>query len=175
MNHPAFTALSFAPRIVTRLGAGLAALLLATAAAAGDWTYYEAKKYGFSMLVPAGTSLRTQEWSGGWGGISGAHEGVRFHGQAKLGAKESNEDIEKYALKLIGVPAGAWVRTDQISNTRGWERAQVFKANVGSRLLFGMYGVGAKGNYLLYLDTTPEDYMNHKKDYDKWYESIRLD
>jgi len=26
-----------------------------------------------------------------------------------------------------------------------------------------------------YLDTTPGDYMDHKTDYDKWYESIRLD
>lgn len=106
---------------------------------------------------------------------TGSHNGVRFHGQAKLGAKESNADIEKYAVNLIGVPAGAWVKVDEVQNTRGWERAQVFKANVGSRLLFGMYGVGPKGNYLLYLDTTPDDYMAYKKDYDKWYESIRLD
>ncbi len=161
--------------IASRFGMALAALLLCTAAFASDWKYYETKKYGFSMLVPTGASLRTQEWSGGWGGMTGSHEGVRFHGQAKLGFKESNEEIEKYALNLIGVPASAWVKTDQVQNTRGWERGYVFKANVGSRLLFGMYGVGQKGNYLLYLDTTPEDYMNHKKDYDKWYESIRLD
>ena len=161
--------------IASRFGVALAALLLSAAAFASDWKYYEAKKYGFSMLVPTGASLATREWGGGWGGISGTSEGVKFHGQAKLGAKESNEDIEKYAVRLIGVPAGAWVKVDQVQNTRGWERAQVFKANVGSRLLFGMYGVGPKGNYLLYLDTTPDDYMTYKKEYDKWYESIRLD
>jgi hypothetical protein len=160
--------------IGSRLGLALAALLL-SASALADWKYYEAKKYGFSMLVPNGAKLATREWGGGWGGMSGSYEGVKLHGQAKLGAKESNDDIEKYALNLIGVPANAWVKVDQVSNTRGWERGQVFKANVGSRLLFGMYGVGPKGNYLLYLDTTPEDYMEHKKDYDKWYESIRLD
>ena len=161
-------------RLASRFLMALATLLL-SASALADWKYYEAKKYGFSMLVPNGASLGTREWGGGWGGISGVSEGVKFHGQAKLGAKESNDDIEKYAVNLIGVPAGAWVKVDQVQNTRGWERGQVFKANVGSRLLFGMYGVGAKGNYLLYLDTTPDDYMNHKKDYDKWYESIRLD
>ena len=76
---------------------------------------------------------------------------------------------------LIGIPASAWSKTDQATNVRGWERSYVFKANVGSRLIFGMYGVGRKGNYLLYLDTPPGDYMDHKADYDKWYESIRLD
>ena len=42
-------------------------------------------------------------------------------------------------------------------------------------MVFGAYGVGAKGNFLLYLETTPADYNDHKADYDKWYESIRLD
>jgi len=162
-------------QVASRLAVALAAVLLSATAFASDWKYYETKKYGFSMLVPNGTRLNTRQWGGGWGGISGRSEDVKFHGQAKLGAKESNEEIERYAVNLIGVPAGAWVKVDQVQNARGWERGYVFKANVGSRLLFGMYGVGTKGNYLLYLDTTPEDYMNHKKDYDKWYESIRLD
>jgi len=152
----------------------LAGLLL-SASAFADWSYYETKPYGFSMLVPIGTKVQTREWGGGWGGISANHEGVKFYGLSKLGAKESDEEIEKYALATIGVPASAWTKTDQGRNVRGWERSYVFKANVGSRLLFGMYGVGKKGNYLLYLDTTPGDYMDHKADYDKWYESIRLD
>src|SRR5687768_15436016 len=91
----------------------LAAMVLSASALASDWKYYETEKYGFSMLVPAGAKLATREWGGGWGGMSGSHEGVRFDGQAKLGAKESNEDIEQYALKLIGVPANAWVKVDQ--------------------------------------------------------------
>lgn len=124
--------------IASRFGVTLAALLFSAAALASDWKYYETKQYGFSMLVPTGASLRTQEWGGGWGGMTGSHNGVRFYGQAKLGAKESNADIEKYAVNLIGVAAGAWVKVDEVQNTRGWERAQVFKANVGSRLLFGM-------------------------------------
>ena len=95
-----------------RFGLAIAALLL-SASALADWKYYETKKYGFSMLVPEGASLSTREYGGGWGGISGSSEGVKFHGQAKLGAKESNEDIEKYAVNLIGVPASAWVKTDQ--------------------------------------------------------------
>ena len=38
-----------------------------------------------------------------------------------------------------------------------------------------VFGVGKKGNYLLYLETTVDDYNAHKADYNKWYESIRLD
>ena len=154
---------------------GLLAGLMTSTAALADWKYYETKEYGFSMLVPVGANLNTKEWGGGWGGMNSTFEGVKFYGLAKLGAKESDADIEKYAVNLIGIPASAWTKTDQGMNVRGWERSYVFKANVGSRLIFGMYGVGKKGNYLLYLDTTPSDYMDHKADYDKWYESIRLD
>ena len=153
----------------------LTGLVLCSVALAADWKYYETKQYGFSMLVPSGAKLQTREWGGGWGGMSSTFEGVKFYGLAKLGAKESNADIEKYALSVIGIPESAWTKVDQGSNTRGWERYYVFKANVGARLVYGMYGVGKKGNYLLYLDTTPGDYMDHKTDYDKWYESIRLD
>ena len=160
-------------RLASRFGVALAALLM-SATAFADWKNYDSPAYGFSMLIPAGAGVATRESPGGWGGIAGSFEGLRFHGQAKLGAKESNEDIERYAIALIGVPAGAWVKVDQVSGTRGWERGYVFRANVGSRLLFGMYGVGPRGNYLLYLDTTPEDYASHKADFDRWYESITL-
>jgi hypothetical protein len=160
--------------IKSRLAVTAAGLLLSLAALA-DWNYYQSKPYGFSMLVPAGTKVMTREWGGGWGGIHATVDGVKFYGLAKLGPKESDADIEAYAIRTIGVPAGAWTKVDENRNVRGWERSYVFKANVGSRLLYGMYGVGPKGNYLLYLDTTPGDYMDHKKDYDKWYESIRLD
>ena len=60
-------------------------------------------------------------------------------------------------------------------SARGWGRYRTFRATSGSKLVFGGYGVGPKGNYLLYLETTPADYNEHKADYDKWYESIRLD
>ena len=161
-------------RLVQTFFGLLVGLMMSTAAFA-DWKYYETKEYGFSMLLPAGAKLNTKEWGGGWGGMNSNYDGVKFYGLAKLGARESDADIEKFAVNLIGIPASAWIKTDQGTNVRGWERSYVFKANVGSRLIFGMYGVGKKGNYLLYLDTTPGDYMEHKTDYDKWYESIRLD
>lgn len=154
---------------------GLCSLLLATVAFAVDWKYYETKPYGFSMLVPTNAKIQEREWGGGWAGLSAREPGVQFYGLAKLGAKESNEDIERYALRTIGIPASAWIKIDQGQNVRGWERFYTFKANLGAKLYYGMYGVGKKGNYLLYVETTPDDYMQHKADYDKWYESIRLD
>ena len=163
---------------VSKLLIGLSALLVAataTVASAADWRYYETKPYGFSMLVPTGVRLVEREWGGGWGGLSGREGDVMFYAQAKLGTKETNEDIEQYALRTIGISANAWTKIDQGQNVRGWERYATFKANLGSKLYYGMYGVGKKGNYLLYLETTPADYMASKADYDKWYESIRLD
>ncbi len=163
---------------LSRLLLGLSALLVAaaaTVASASDWRYYETKPYGFSMLVPTGVRLVEREWGGGWGGFSGRDGDVLFYAQAKLGVKESNEDIEQYALRTIGISANAWTKIDQGQNVRGFERYATFKANLGSKLYYGMYGVGKKGNYLLYLETTPGDYLAYKNDYDKWYESIRLD
>ena len=159
----------------SKLLATLATLVLATVAFASDWRYYETKPFGFSMLVPTSTRLVEREWGGGWGGLSGRSEDVLFYAQAKLGAKESDADIETYALRTIGIPASAWTKVDQGTNVRGWERFNTFKANLGAKLYYGMYGVGKKGNYLLYMETTPSDYMAYKTDYDKWYESIRLD
>ncbi len=143
---------------LSKLLLGLSALLMAaaaTVASASDWRYYESKPYGFSMLVPTGVRLVEREWGGNWGGLSGREGDVLFYAQAKLGAKETNEDIEQYALRTIGISAAAWTKIDQGQNVRGFERYATFKANLGSKLYYGMYGVGKKGNYLLYLETTP--------------------
>ena len=159
--------------LTTRLIAA-AVLCLAAQIAVADWKYYEAKKYGFSMLVPEGTKLTEKELGGGWGQLWGNSDGVKLYGLAKLGAKESDADIEKFAVKTIGIPAGQWKQVDA-GAMRGFERSKTFEAVSGSKLYFGGYGVGKKGNYLLYLETTVQDYNDHKADYMKWYESIRLD
>jgi hypothetical protein len=138
-----------------------------------DWKYYEAKGYGFSMLIPEGTMMREKELGGGWGQLWGDHEGVKLHGLAKLGKKESNEEIEKFAVKTIGIPAREWKMVDA-GPGNGFERSKTFEAVRGSKLYFGGYGVGPQGNYLLYLETTVEDYNAHRADYMKWYKSISV-
>jgi len=149
-------------------------ILLAAQVASADWKYYEAKSYGFSMLVPEGTKMRDKELGGGWGQLWGEHEGVKLYGMAKLGKKETDAEIEKFAVRIIGIPAKEWRLVD-IGPGRGFERSKTFEAIRGDRLYFGGYGVGKQGNYLLYLETTVGDYNAHKADYLKWYESIRLD
>ena len=152
-----------------------ALLCLLAQAASADWKYYEAKKYGFSMLVPAGVAVKERTWSGGWGQLWADSEGVKLYGLAKLGAKESDADIEKFAVQQIGIPASEWKLVDSGTGRRGFERFRTFEAVRGGKLYFGGYGVGPKGNYLLYLETTVDDYNGHKADYNKWYDSIRLD
>jgi hypothetical protein len=150
------------------------ALLLAAAQlAAADWKSYDAQTYGYSMLVPEGTRMTTKELGGGWGQLWGDSDGVKLYGLAKLGAKESDADIEKFAVKTIGIPAAKWKMVDSGSG-RGFERYRTFEAVQGGKLYFGGYGVGRQGNYLLYVATTVDDYDAHKADYRKWYDSIRV-
>jgi hypothetical protein len=150
------------------------AVFAATAAAQG-WKLYEAKAYGFSMLIPEGTMVREREWSGGWGGIYAQHEGVRLYGLAKLGTKASDDEIEKFAVDVVGIPREAWTLIDAGKMKKGWIRYHTVKAMKGSKLVFGGYGVGPKGSYLLYLETTPADFREHEADYEKWYASIELE
>ena len=150
-------------------------VLTAQSAMASDWKPYAAKTYGFSMLVPTGVAVKEREWGGGWGGLNAEFEGVKLYGLAKLGAKATDAEIEKFAVQTIGIPASEWTLVDSGTNQRGWSRYRTFRATKGSKLYFGGYGVGPQGNYLLYLETTPADYNSHVGDYNKWYESIRLE
>jgi hypothetical protein len=159
-------------KTATKLIAG-ALLCMVSQFAAADWKYWESKPYSYSMLVPEGTKMTTRELGGGWGEAWGESDGVRFYGLAKLGAKESDAEIEKFAIKTIPIPAGEWKKIDS-GTGRGFERYNTFEAVRGNDLYFGGYGVGKQGNYLLYLKTTVSDYNAHKADYIKWYESIRL-
>ena len=153
----------------------LLVLAFMQAASASDWSYYEAKRYGYSMLVPTGVKVKEREWDGGWGGVAAEFEGVKLYGLAKLGERASDVEIEKFALRTIGIPASQWKLIDSGTRQGGWLRYKTFQATVGAKLYFGGYGVGPKGNYLLFLETTPADYNDHKADYLKWYESIRLE
>ena len=152
-----------------------ALLLSAGVAAASEWTQYEAKAYGFSMLIPVGAAVRERESAGGWGGMYASFEGVKVYGLARLGTKESDTDIERFAVQVIGIPASQWTMIDAGANQNGWGRYRTFRAASGQKLYFGGYGVGAKGNYLMYLETTVSDYNEHKADFTRWYESIRLE
>ncbi|EDY22304.1 hypothetical protein CfE428DRAFT_0429 [Chthoniobacter flavus Ellin428] len=137
------------------------------------WTTYKANDYGFSMLVPEGAKVQTKEWGGGWGGLYSEHDGVTLYAVAKLGEPESAEDIEAFGVKLTMIPDDGWTQIDK-GTGKGWKWYRTVKATKGSKLAFGGYGVGPKGSYLLILVTTAADFKEHQADYEKWYESIRL-
>jgi len=149
--------------------------LLPGVCAAGEdgWETYKANDYGFSMLIPEGAQVKTKEWTDGWGGLYVEHDGVTVFGVAQLGKFASAEDIEKFGVKFTKIPDDAWTEIDKGSGN-GWKWYKTVKAAKGSKLVFGGYGVGPKGSYLLILVTTPADFKEHQADYQKWYKSIRL-
>jgi hypothetical protein len=59
-------------------------------------------------------------------------------------------------------------------NRNGWNWFHTVEAVAGQQLIFGGYGTGPKGSYLVLLQTTVGDYEAHKADYRRWYDSIAL-
>jgi hypothetical protein len=64
---------------------------------------------------------------------------------------------------------------DSGKDSKGWKWYRTVKAEHAGTVVFGGYGVGPKGNYLMLLKTTSEDFEKHHDDYKKWYESIILE
>lgn len=142
-------------------------------AGGGGWRLYEDAQFGYSMLVPEGAQLATRQWPGGWGGLHVEYQGVQVLGIAKLGEQASFEDIERFGVELTGIPDHAWTAIDAGSGD-GWIAYRTVEAQVGESLIFGGYGVGPRGSYLILLETTPADFVAHRADYQTWYESVRL-
>jgi hypothetical protein len=145
-----------------------------SAAAQEGWQPYKAGAYGFSMPVPQGTKLTEKEFDGGWGGLHANYEGVELFAVARLGEYASAEDIEKFALRLTETTSDTWTEVDKGRNARGWYWYRVVTATKGDTVVFGGYGIGHAGSYLLLLKTTKQDFKEHEADYKKWYEGVRL-
>lgn len=160
----AFVSLAFVSMIVA-----------GTMVADEGWTRYSAPDYGFSMLVPAGTEIVEREWPGGWGGLYAEHEGVKLYALALLGDWSTPEEIEKFGIEVTGIGDKYWSLIDKGKNTAGWRWYRTVKAEAGGRVVYGGYGVGEKGSYLLLLATTSADFKAYRSDYEHWYESVRLE
>jgi hypothetical protein len=158
------------------MGIGLVVVATFAGLVQGDegWVKYEAKDYGFSMLIPEGTKLAEKEFGDGWGELWAEHEGVHLYALAKKGAQATPEEIEKVGVKLTGIPDSAWTQIKEGKNESGWIWYRTVTAKKGGKLIIGDYGVGKKASFLLILDTTEADYQENKADYAKWYESITL-
>ncbi len=139
-----------------------------------DWEKYQAKEYGFEMLIPKDAKVVEREKKGGWGGCYVKHEGVEVYALAKLGAEATKDEIRKFAETECGIPGEHWTKTDEGKDQGGWKWFEVYVAEKDNTLIFGGFGTGPKGNYLVFLKTTKEDYEKHKAEYKKWYASVKL-
>jgi hypothetical protein len=148
-------------------GAGLGA------ARADEWTLYEAREYGFAMLVPEGATLREREYGGGWAGLYGESEGVELFGLARLGEPASAEEIERFAVEATGIDDDAWEEVDSGSGG-GWRWYRTVRARSGGRVIYGGYGTGPRGSYLLLVRAPASDFDAARADFEHWYESVRL-
>lgn len=152
----------------------IAVLGVAPARAGERWVRYEARDYGFSMLVPAGTRLVEREQYGGWGELWAEHEGIKLFAMIKLGDKASRAEIEQVGVHITGIPGDDWTTIGKGANVAGFIWYRTVEAVRKGRLFLGDYGTGQMGSYLLVLQTTPSDFERYKADYKTWYQSIRL-
>lgn len=160
--------------IVITITVGIIASLLFIAIANDAWELYYSEDYGFSMLIPVGMKFEKKEYKGGWGLLTAKHEEIQFYVLGKLGTDASEVEIEEYGVKITDIPAKYWEEIDSGEYEKGWKWYRVVKAVYDNSLVFGGYGVGSKGSYMLILKTKKGDFEKNQKDYMKWYRSIRL-
>lgn len=141
---------------------------------AGEWVTYKSADYGFEMLVPKGTKVKEQEKEGGWGKLVAKHGADMVVAYAKLGKESSAEDIEAFGLKVVKIPEDKWELLDEGKNNKGWKWYKTYVAKKGKKVYFVGYGSGPKGSYLMFLRTTAKELKANEKDYQNWYESIKL-
>jgi hypothetical protein len=136
------------------------------------WSVYEAEDYGFSMLIPTGAKVEEVE-DGAWGALHVKQGGVDVWGFAKMGEQAAAAEIEAFAVKQTGVDAKLWKEVDS-GKGHGWNWYKTVKATDGKIVVFGGYGTGPRGTYLVLLRTTAADYAAHEADYTTWYGSVKL-
>jgi hypothetical protein len=160
------------PRVVVAVIALV--FVLGSAFAAEGWTEYKADEYGFTMQVPKGTQFTEKEGTGGWGELHATHEGVSVYALGKLGAPVDAKEIVAYGVKVTETAADKWKTIDKGADRNGWKWWESVEVTDGNTVVFGGYGVGPKGSYMMLMKTTATDFAAHKADYAKWYESIKL-
>jgi hypothetical protein len=149
--------------------------LAGSAYAAEGWETYRAEKYGFTMLAPPKAVFVEKELGGGWGALVAVHEGITVTAIGKLGEAATPEEIQKFGVEFTKIDAAHWKLIHKGKHRKGWKWFRTVRAKHEGNVLFGGYGVGPKGNYLMLLSTTVADFKAHKADYKKWYRSIVLD
>ena len=138
------------------------------------WQPYRVDNYGFAMLVPPGTALVGTELGGGWGALQATIGTVTIYAVAKLGMQATPMEIETYAIQFTGIPATHWKKLEEGQHSKGWLWYRTYEAQSGNTLVFAVLGTGPRGNYLLVIRTTVQDFAANRPLYDLWYHSLTL-
>ena len=151
----------------------IVALWSASALAAG-WKEHRSEKYGIRMLLPEGATVQAKELGGGWAAMVAEAGPAKVLGIAKLGAKVSAEEIEAFGVKLTGIAGPHWKPVTSGKGENGWTWYKAAMATDGKTMVAAVYGVGARGSYLILLQTTVADFKANTAAYERWTSSLRV-
>ena len=56
----------------------------------------------------------------------------------------------------------------------GARKGEISQVPTRGQVLYGGYGAGPRGSYVVLVRTTPADFEAHRSDYLAWYDSVRL-
>ena len=149
---------------------------LAGAAMAQNWSVFKSDRFGFAMLVAPGTRWEARDFGNGWGGMHARTGVVEFVGIVRMGHHDSAAEMEQAAVRLTKIPAAAWRLEDQGSGRNGWKWWRTYQAPIegSGRIIFAVLGTGPRGSYVLFLETTREDFTANRPLYQQWYKSLKL-
>ena len=181
-------------RAVLGLAVGMMFVAFTVPALAKDWTSWGSPEFGFKMLVPINSASKAEGFKAyvpvaaeakavgteeGWGALEMKIGLATVRAVAKLGAAVKFPVMKAFVSVLTAIPTGDWCLVDKEKSSlqddnRGWIQSKTFKAVNGDNLVFCRMGHGPKGSYIVFLQTTVEDFKANKEDYMEWYESVTL-
>ena len=141
------------------------------------WETVNYEKHGFSMLMPSDSYVAAieSELKDGWVTLRGNMDGAFFLGLASANVEAGPSELDTLRAKLADWPQMSWKVIDEDEDTSGWTWYRTFRAAIHGDSFFGGYGVGAKGSYVFLVKTSDADFVTHRTDYAKWFESITLE
>ena len=142
-----------------------------------EWQLVSFEKLGFSMLMPSDSYVTTFESQpvDDWVTLR-----ANLQGALLLGLKSEKElatptRLESMGARLAEIAFESWEILDEGEETAGWKWYRTFRASMMGESIFGVYGTGANGSYILLVKTSEEDLRIHGLAYTKWFESIMLE
>jgi hypothetical protein len=157
-----------------RLLLTVVALLFLTSTAHAQWSVFKSDRFGVSMLIAPGTRWEARDLGDGWGRVVAKKGVVTFVIVAKLGYQAKPAELERYAVKATEIPFNYWTLVDKGRNASGWIGWRTYETRLGNRLIFAVIGIGQRGSYVVFLETTAGDFARNKPLYNQWYKTLSL-